>query len=296
MQILDLNLSHNNFYCPVTGHRISGPQLYDSSPALVGMWLGDMLEEPEIKDTKLENSYDDYLKQIDKENGMWDIDEFLGGFENPDFVVFKITTDGVGHYPTVWFAINMDYEKEENVSPSEVPPCEDILSVTSQLLMGQAFKKAFQDYLGANYDRVVENVKNGEYTEEPDLEEAFQESLIKCADTVFTFEWDGDSPLSNGSINIYHVDEHYVLLSTDLDEPMLFSSLDEALGIEYFHRPSPKPEISSNVLGLDQMLDVGKDLMDLDGTYWGTACSETDQSISINGKKYVAADGELKID
>ena len=64
MQIIDLNLSHNNFYCPATGHHIVGPQHYEPSPALVGMWHCEVLEEPEIYDSDLETSYKKYLKQI----------------------------------------------------------------------------------------------------------------------------------------------------------------------------------------------------------------------------------------
>lgn len=298
MQIIDLDLSHDNFYCPATGHHIVGPQHYEASPALVGMWHCEVLEEPEIQDAALETSYKEYLKQIEKEEEWPEMDEFLASFESPNFVAFKITTHGIACGPvssTVWYVINMDYEDEGAADVADSTACEGTVAVTSHLLEGPNFKQSFRNYLGANFDRVVASVQNGEYTDETDLEEAFQESLLNCAETVFTFEWDGDSPLSNGSINIYHVDERYVLLSTDLDGPVLFSSLDEALSIEYFHRPSPKPEISSKVIGLDRMLEIGKDLVDLDGTYWGSACSEAEQSILINGKNYSAVDGRLKI-
>jgi hypothetical protein len=43
MQILALELSHFNFFCPVTGQRISAPGGYQASPAQVGLWLGGLL-------------------------------------------------------------------------------------------------------------------------------------------------------------------------------------------------------------------------------------------------------------
>jgi len=261
MQIIDLDLSHDNFYCPATGHHIVGPQHYEASPALVGMWHCEVLEEPEIHDAALETSYKEYLKQIEKEEEWPEMDEFLASFESPNFVAFKITTHGIACGPvssTVWYVINMDYEDEGAADGPDYPPREGTVVVTCQLLAGPNFKQSFRDYLGASFDRVVASVQNGEYTDEPDLEEAFQESLLNCAETVLTFEWDGYSPLSNGSINIYLVDECYVLLSTDLDEPMLFNSLDSALEVEYLHHPSPAPEISSNVIGLDRMLEIGR--------------------------------------
>ena len=44
MQILALELSHFNFFCPVTGQQISGSETYQASPAQVGLWLGGLLE------------------------------------------------------------------------------------------------------------------------------------------------------------------------------------------------------------------------------------------------------------
>ena len=61
MQILALEFSHCNLCCPVTGQPISAPGGYQASPAQVGLWLGGLLEQPEIRCAKLHAAWEGYV-------------------------------------------------------------------------------------------------------------------------------------------------------------------------------------------------------------------------------------------
>lgn len=119
MQLIDLNLSHDNFFCPATGHHIVGPEHYDPSPAMLGMWHCEVLDQPEIQDTALQKAWDTYFGKIsENEDFYWDIDleSFMESVERPNLACFKITTSGFACGPvhtTVWFVIDMDFDADE---------------------------------------------------------------------------------------------------------------------------------------------------------------------------------------
>ena len=111
MQILALELSHVNVFCPVTGQRISGPESYKASPAQVGLWLGGLLEQPEIRCAVLQAAWERYAAQV-PEDSYLEMGAFLQSVELPNFVCFAITQSGIcgGPYSsTVWHVFDMDY-------------------------------------------------------------------------------------------------------------------------------------------------------------------------------------------
>ena len=116
MQLVQLDLQHNNFFCPVTGHHIVSSEHYEPSPALVGMWHFEVLEEPCFFNDELEKAWDSYWNDLD-EDDLPDVPEFLEKIKDdyPNWVCFEITTRGMACGPTcevVWYVINMDYKLE----------------------------------------------------------------------------------------------------------------------------------------------------------------------------------------
>jgi hypothetical protein len=110
MQIIQLELSHDNFFCPATGQRITGPQSYEASPAQVGMWIGEIITEPEIASPELDAQWTRYEEQLSDDGGV-DIENFLRSLNMPNHVCFEITTSGMACGPvssSVWYVINMD--------------------------------------------------------------------------------------------------------------------------------------------------------------------------------------------
>ena len=95
MQIIELDLSHSNFFCPATGQRITGEVSHAPSPALAGMWHAEVPEEPELFHPELEALWNAYVARI-AENGdeddSPDIPESLSGVGIGSLVCFQITT------------------------------------------------------------------------------------------------------------------------------------------------------------------------------------------------------------
>ena len=111
MVIIQLDLSHDHFFCPVTGQRITGPQTYEASPAQAGMWIGEIIDDPEITSPELEAKWKHYEAHVSEEDGI-EIEAFLESVELPNHVCFEITTSGIACGPcssTVWYVIDMDY-------------------------------------------------------------------------------------------------------------------------------------------------------------------------------------------
>ena len=64
MQIIQLEVDHDNFFCPVTGQRITGSQSYEASPAQLGMWVDLVIDEPEINSPELDAKWQHYVEQL----------------------------------------------------------------------------------------------------------------------------------------------------------------------------------------------------------------------------------------
>ena len=111
MQILALELSHCSLFCPVTGQQISAHGAYQASPAQMGLWLGGLLEQPEISCAKLQAAWKVYATEHAADTGIY-FDAFLQSVELPNYVCFAITQSGIRsslYSSTVWYVFDMDY-------------------------------------------------------------------------------------------------------------------------------------------------------------------------------------------
>lgn len=118
MKKIELNLSHFNFYCPVTGHRIlQDGEEFSPSPATLFAYL-DIIGE-------FIYSTNQYQEIIDKNAQKFSEDDEFGDYENLELIInesenanlliFEITNSGVACGPsssTLFLCIDMNYNKE----------------------------------------------------------------------------------------------------------------------------------------------------------------------------------------
>ena len=113
MQIVELELSHFTFYCPVTGRQICGVEvgMDESVPSLMGFWEDEFLDKPIINNPELKIDWDKYYKSTDRRELSDGFEKFLRSISAPQWLVYKITTYGMACGPmssTVWFVIKME--------------------------------------------------------------------------------------------------------------------------------------------------------------------------------------------
>ena len=105
-----------HFFCPATGQRITGPESYDPSPALVGAWHSEGVDSPEIYHPELEERWNSYAEKTHEADEFFDVPDFLSSTSLGNLVCFEITTCGIACGPsssTVWYVIDMDYDPAE---------------------------------------------------------------------------------------------------------------------------------------------------------------------------------------
>jgi len=113
MQFIELELGHDNFFCPATGERILSEESFEPSPATLGVWTTDYIEEPQHLSKAMAPAWDAYSASIDEDEDWVDIPAFLSGIQQPNWVTFAITTSGMSCGPassTVYIVIDMDYD------------------------------------------------------------------------------------------------------------------------------------------------------------------------------------------
>jgi hypothetical protein len=114
MQELRLELSHLDFFCPVTGQRILSYESYAASPATVFTYL-DELGDFEDVIPEFRTLFDEVQDDIDDHGAAFE--GFKNRVENDSIVCFSITTRGMSCGPassTVRIGINMDYVAAES--------------------------------------------------------------------------------------------------------------------------------------------------------------------------------------
>lgn len=119
MQIVELELNHFNFYCPATGECILNPgeQCNEDAASLMGYWVDEVIDEPFLKDELLKKDFEAFINYQEEQDedfflGVEELEQFLTEFEVPNWVVYKITTSGMGcggpMCSTVYMIIDMD--------------------------------------------------------------------------------------------------------------------------------------------------------------------------------------------
>lgn len=112
MQIIELETEAAAFYCPVTGHRILGENYYKPSPAVRGIWVTEVEDQPEVYDAKFLQQWETYYEALcEAEDDTLDMREFFESQDKPNWVVFELHYRSIACGPvfsTQWLVIDMD--------------------------------------------------------------------------------------------------------------------------------------------------------------------------------------------
>lgn len=82
------------------------------------MWHCEILDEPEINHSELEQLWKEYVSKTDQADEFLEVPDFLASVSFENLVCFEITTHGMACGPvssTVWFVIDMDYQTDEEI-------------------------------------------------------------------------------------------------------------------------------------------------------------------------------------
>ena len=112
MQTIELNVDHFNFYCPVTGVKISGADSEDQSPALL-LAHCDEFDQIIYADTGISQQL--HGLGIDHEAGSLEKNDIDNLKFPPETVCYRITVHGFSCGPVAISAryfINMNYYEE----------------------------------------------------------------------------------------------------------------------------------------------------------------------------------------
>jgi hypothetical protein len=119
MQIVELELNHFNFYCPATGEYIlvEDEPCNEDAASLMGYWVDEVIEEPFLKNQLLKKELEAFINDQEEQDedfsfGFKELEQFLTEFKEPSWVVFKLTTCGIGcggpMCNTVYLVIDMN--------------------------------------------------------------------------------------------------------------------------------------------------------------------------------------------
>jgi hypothetical protein len=103
------------------------------------------------------------------------------------------------------------------------------------------------------------------------------------ATTIFILGWDGDFPGGSGGVYVNEWKGVYFVTSSDYDDEGPFNSVEEALELECFSGPTPKPELSSSVLSETKLQEIAQTIVTKEG-----------DKITINGRRFDLQNGELR--
>lgn len=121
MHLVELDLNHDNLYCPVTGHHILSSEHFSQSPATVFVFPveGDDFEvlSDEFKLIDENTNPDGWEDDMDDDEDYPNrLERFLQAIKDiPNLLVFCITTYGMACGPTsatVYVGIDMNYREK----------------------------------------------------------------------------------------------------------------------------------------------------------------------------------------
>lgn len=127
MQIIELELSHSDLYCPATGEVICNEEvgMNEEAKSLMGYWIDEVFMEPFIKNESLKAAWELLVEKTDAAAEAGEDDEgldtlrlvqFLTEYESGTWVVFQITNYGLACGPvpnTIWYVIDMEKEQDD---------------------------------------------------------------------------------------------------------------------------------------------------------------------------------------
>ena len=146
-----------------------------------------------------------------------------------------------------------------------------------------------KQFMGIDYEAVLKNKKIRATLGPEKIAEAMEDGdflpnlISEESNTVLTLGWDGDFPGLSGANYATEWNGLYFFGSSDHDREGPFDSEQEVLDLDYFHsQGTPNPELSSDVLPLERLLEIGRDIV----------CDDGDQ-IDINTRLFVLSRGKL---
>ena len=106
MKTISIALHNDDFFCPFTGQRILGPETYNRSSSLIGLWHYDNIREPDLHDIELMAEWETFLNG----RGHFQLDEFFEHVKNDDWYVFILNskTAGCAELTTLAIVLNAD--------------------------------------------------------------------------------------------------------------------------------------------------------------------------------------------
>lgn len=118
MHHIQLDLNHDNFYCPATGFHMLSEEHYKPSPATLFVYPEDAGEiewySRELEKLEATINTEEIVEEC--EDGLSNVERFLAAIKDkPNLVVFTITTSGMACGPvssTVHLGIDMNYCEE----------------------------------------------------------------------------------------------------------------------------------------------------------------------------------------
>jgi len=118
MQIIEIELTNLNFYCPVTGEHIllEEEPVNEDASTLMAYWVDMAFEEPFFKNEELKEKWDLFCPKFVAENDGYDpefedLENFLKEINWPNWVCFKLNHSGMACGPvsnTVWKVLNLN--------------------------------------------------------------------------------------------------------------------------------------------------------------------------------------------
>ena len=96
MNIVDLNLDHYDFYCPVTGAKILADGEELPLPSTVrALWVHECAEDPIHLDPSLVKKWEAWEECKNEDDFVSEhINAFVGAIDEPNWVTFSIRTGG----------------------------------------------------------------------------------------------------------------------------------------------------------------------------------------------------------
>lgn len=144
----------DRMYCPSTGEVIFAPyyeEINESAEAFIAYWHGEVLDQPEIKDTKLKASWDKYLSKWNESNDIdifEAVEKFLKKYKNEEWIVYECTFYGMACGPTtttIYYVVKSDTVIEEDPHPGKDP----MEGLTEKEIEDEIIKRQIRAILGS---------------------------------------------------------------------------------------------------------------------------------------------------
>ena len=102
-------------YNPTTDEYVVNEMIDETAKDFIGYWIDEVFREPCFNNSVLQKEWygfeADYVTPTEDHMELEDVEKFLQGYENEDWIVYEIITHGMACGPTtntVWFVVNKE--------------------------------------------------------------------------------------------------------------------------------------------------------------------------------------------